>query len=80
MNLQIRDPRARILAERLADRRGVSMTEAVIGALEAELRRRPDPDPLADRLMGIADRLPARSGGTGRDFSREEIDALWGHG
>ncbi len=79
MNLQIRDPRARVLAQQLADRRKVSMTEAVIGALEAELQRSPDPSPLADRLLAIADRLAAQSGGKGRDLSRSEIDEMWGH-
>ncbi|TCU19238.1 putative transcription factor [Rhizobium sullae] len=39
MNLQMRDPRAHELAQELAKHRNLSMTEAVISALEAELRR-----------------------------------------
>ncbi|OYY11465.1 MAG: hypothetical protein B7Y01_01765, partial [Xanthobacter sp. 17-67-6] len=48
--LQIRDERARVLAEQLAARRKVTMTEAVIQALEGELTREKDKEPLASRL------------------------------
>ncbi len=54
MNLQIRDPRARDLAKRIAQRRHVSMTDAVIDALEAEYRRVSAAQPLAARLGAIA--------------------------
>ena len=37
MNLHIRDPRAMELAQRLAKQKGVSIDEAVLGALEAQL-------------------------------------------
>nr|WP_245276136.1 type II toxin-antitoxin system VapB family antitoxin [Mesorhizobium sp. LNHC220B00] len=56
MNLQIRDPRARELAQRLAAKRKISMTEAVIEALESELKRESGRAPLARRLAAIADR------------------------
>jgi len=78
MNLQIRDPRARELAEALARRRGMTMTEAVIEALEArlaELRQAP----LADRLAAISEELKRRAGPGGRDMTKDEIDAMWGH-
>jgi len=39
MNLQIRNPRAHELARELAKRRSVSITAAVIEALETELAR-----------------------------------------
>lgn len=79
MNLQIRDPRAHELARRLAEKRKVSMTEAVIEALEAELRRESDRTPLANRLALIADELKAKAGQGGREMTKDEIDAMWGH-
>jgi antitoxin VapB len=55
------------------------MTEAVIAALESELRRENERRPLAERLDAIARRL-AEAGGPerGHDPSRDEIAALWG--
>ncbi|PSJ61610.1 type II toxin-antitoxin system VapB family antitoxin [Pseudaminobacter soli (ex Li et al. 2025)] len=79
MNLQIRDPRAHELARKLAEKRKVSMTEAVIEALEAELRRESDRTPLPDRLAHIAEELKAKAGQGGRSMSKEEIDEMWGH-
>jgi antitoxin VapB len=77
MNLQIRDPRARELAKRLAEKRKVSMTDAVIDALEAELRR--ESKPLAERLAEIAGELRSRAKPGGHDMTKDEIDAMWGH-
>jgi antitoxin VapB len=79
MNLQIRDPRARELARRIAQRRHISMTEAVVEALEAEYRRVAAQQPLAERLGIIADQLAALAGPGGRDMTDEEVDAMWGH-
>jgi len=79
MNLQIRDPRAHELARRLAEKRKVSMTEAVIEALEAELKRESGRVPLADRLSAIAGALKASAGQGGREMSKDEIDEMWGH-
>jgi antitoxin VapB len=79
MNLQIRDPRAHELASELARKRNVSMTDAVIAALEAELQRSGDRRPLAQRLALIAEDLAAQAKPGGHDPSRDEIDALWGH-
>lgn len=78
MNLQIRDPRARELARQLADEKQVSMTEAVIDALEAELRRQRNEKPLAERVRPIIDRLKRKAKPGGRDLTKEEIDAMWG--
>ncbi|NMG38680.1 transcriptional regulator [Chelativorans sp. ZYF759] len=80
MNLQIRHPRAHALARELAAKRKISMTEAVIAALEAELHREAGRTPLAERARTIASELRARSKGEGRDMTRDEIDAMWGHG
>ncbi len=79
MNLQIRDPRAHELARKLAARRKISMTDAVIEALEAELRREGEKKPLAERLTAIARELQAKAGKGGREMSKEEIDVMWGH-
>lgn len=87
MNLQIRDPRARELAETLAKRRGKTMTEAVIDALEAELERASSstvpktgeitPERLR-RIYGIIDRF-TKGRKPGPDMTKDEIDAMWGH-
>lgn len=79
MNLQIRDPRARELARRLAEKRKVTMTDAVIDALEAELRRDNEGIPLAERLAGIAKDLRLKAKPGGRDMDKDEIDAMWCH-
>lgn len=79
MNLQIRDPRARELARRIAERRHISMTETVVEALEAEYRRVSAQQSLAERLDAIANELAALAKPGGRDMTKDEIDALWGH-
>jgi antitoxin VapB len=77
MALHIRDERAGRLAKKLAQRRGVTMTQAVVDALEWAIAR--DSRPLAERLGDIADEA-ARIGGTKRrKVKKEEIDALWGN-
>lgn len=78
MNLQIRNPRAHELAKRLARRRGVSITEAVIAALEADLVAVAEPRSLAQRVAEIAAGLRAMAKPGGRDMSKAEIDAMWG--
>jgi antitoxin VapB len=78
MPLHIRDDRAADLARRLAGRKGVTMTEAVIGALEDALAR--EERPLAERIAEIADeaeRLGNRA--RGRTPTKQEIDELWGN-
>ena len=79
MNLQVRNPRAYELARKLAAKRKVSMTAAVIEALEAELARENARQPLAERLATIAKDLKAKAGEGGRDMTKKEIDAMWGH-
>ena len=77
MALHIRDDRAAKLARKLAERKGISMTEAVIDALESALLRgeRPLPERLAE-IAADARRLadPRRR----RPLTAQEIDALWG--
>jgi antitoxin VapB len=79
MHLQIRDPQARTLARKIAQHRHVSMTQAVVQALETEYRRVAAQQPLAVRLNAIADELAAQAKPGGRELTKEEINALWGH-
>ena len=79
MNLQIRDPRARDLARQLAEKRKISMTKAVIEALESELQREREQIPLSERLAAISNDLRAKAGSGGRDLTKDEIDEMWGH-
>lgn len=75
--LNIRNPKAHALASKLASLRKVSITDAVVGALEAELKRELAQTPLAARLEALADRALAKAGAGGREVSEEERDALW---
>jgi len=80
MPLHIRDPRAAQLARKLAERRGQTLTEAVIAALESEQRRDTERRPLAARLDAIARELAAKgSAAKARGVTKDEIDALWGN-
>lgn len=76
--LQIRDERARDLAQQLAALRKITMTEAVIQALEGELKREKDKEPLAGRLKRIATALASDAKPGGRELAGDEIDAIWG--
>ena len=54
------------------------MTDAVIEALAAELKRARDQRPLAERLAAIASGLRAKSRGPGHRMDKTEIDDMWG--
>lgn len=75
--LNIRNPQARELARRLASLRKVSITEAVVEALAAELQRVQAKIPLAARLDALADRALAKAGPGGRPVNEDERDAMW---
>lgn len=77
--LQIRDARARALAVRLAEQRGVTMTEAVVQALQEELRRTRTAEPLAARIQRISTDLAQHAGPNRRAMTKDEIDTMWGH-
>jgi len=79
MKLQIRDPRARELAKQIAQRRKISMTKAVVQALEAEYRRVSAQQSLAERLGAIADELMALGKQGGQDMTEDERGVMWGH-
>ena len=55
------------------------MTEAIIAALEGELRRERERRSLPDRLADIARRLKAEAQAPGREMTKDEIDDMWGH-
>ena len=76
--LSIRDPRAAELAKRLAAQRKTTMTEAIIVALENELKRERETLPLADRLARLAEKARQLAGSHGREVSKDEIDEFWG--
>jgi antitoxin VapB len=78
MPLHIRDDRALKLARRLADRKGVTMTQAVVEALETALER--EQRPLSDRLADIAREARRLAGpARGKRAPKQEIDDLWGN-
>ena len=78
MALHIRDERAAKLARRLADRQGISMTAAVIQALESALLRRERP--LQERLAELAaEGRRLADARRHRPALKREIDALWGN-
>jgi antitoxin VapB len=79
MPLNIRDPRAAALARDLARRRGTTMTQAIISALEAAIERARTAVPVAQRLLAIAADLKSGAGPNRRTLTKDEIDALWGH-
>lgn len=78
MALHIRDNRATRLARQLAARKGTSMTQPVVTALEGALAQ--EARPLGERIADIA-RDGARLGSKhrGRTVKKREIDALWGN-
>jgi antitoxin VapB len=76
--LSIRNPRAEELARSLAAQRKITMTEAVIEALEHELERLTAKVPLRERITKLVqDRTPP-GGFPGRDLTKDEIDEMWG--
>jgi antitoxin VapB len=77
--LQIRNERARDLARTLAAKQKVTMTDAVNMALEAEIRRVNEEEPLARRIARIAEDLAQHAGPNRRKMSKAEIDAVWGY-
>ena len=77
MPLHIRDDRAARLARQLADRKGVTMTQAVVSALQGALER--EARPLVERLADIAREARRRGGRRRRAVNERKIDDLWGN-
>lgn len=76
--LSIRDPRAAELAKKLAAERKTTMTEAIVVALENELKREREKRPLGERLARLADKARLLAGPGGREVTKGEIDEIWG--
>jgi antitoxin VapB len=78
MPLHIRDPRAAQLARQLAARKGLTMTQAVVTALEGALAQ--EARPLHERIADIArEASRLRDTKRGRTVKKQEIDDLWGN-
>jgi antitoxin VapB len=78
MALHIRDDRAARLARQLAARKGVTMTQAVVDALESALLR--ETRPLPARLAEIArEAQQLADSARRRALDKQEIDDLWGN-
>ena len=76
--LTICDPRAGALARQLAKARHTTMTQAVVTALENELRQDRKTELLTVRLRAIANKAKAMAGPNGREMTKDEIDELSG--
>jgi antitoxin VapB len=77
MPLHIRDERAKRLAKQLAKQKGVTLTQAVIFALERVLTC--ETRPLHKRIDDIAGNAARHPGKRGRTVTKREIDDLWGN-
>jgi antitoxin VapB len=75
--LNIRDPRAHDLAKELAGATHSTITNAVITALEHELKRVRSAVPLHERLAAIAARALANKGPNPREVTKADIDDMW---
>ena len=80
MPLNIRNPRAAELARKLASRRGINMTAAIVQALEHEIERDRAATPLADRLSALAAKARGQAGPNRQAVTKADRDALWGEG
>lgn len=78
MNLQVRDPRAREFAAKIAKARGVSMTQAVVDALEKEAVQITPQESFREATARIQAELAALRKPGGRDWTREERDDMMG--
>lgn len=78
MALHIRGERALRLAKQLSAAKGVTMTQAVVDALEEALAR--EAQPLEVRLAEIARDARRMSGPRAiRQVDEQEVDELWGN-
>ncbi len=75
--LTIKDPEAHVLARELAELRRISVKDAVVEALHAELARARAAVVLEDKLAALADRTLAKAGTDGRAITEDERDTMW---
>ncbi len=77
MPLHIRDEATSQLVRDLAKQRGIGLTEAIKLAVENELRRKPDPSPVVDRVAAIRGEILALRP-TGEMADKAFFDSLSG--
>jgi antitoxin VapB len=75
--LNVRDKRVHAMARELARKRGVTMTQVLIDALENELERERTATPPVEGLLEIGRRSAAKAGPASRAVDRTEIDDMW---
>ena len=78
MNLQIRDPQARKLAERLARVENKTMSKAVVDALDFKLKHVEPKRTVAEVAAEIRARVAKVAKPGGHLMTKDEIDAMWG--
>ena len=76
MAFHVRDPETDRLVRKLAQKKGIGLTEAIREAVAAELKREGETLPLYERLRAIAEKH-GRLGGTAPD--KDFFDELSGH-
>jgi hypothetical protein len=76
MGLSIRNPRAELLARKLAKQEGTTMTAVIVEALEQRMRH--NRLSISERLDLISQRALAMAKPGGHKMTKEEIDAMWG--
>lgn len=79
MTLHIENPRAFELAKQIAELRNISLDDAVLESLRHGLERAERLRRTLDVVHEIQQRLRTNAGPNGRDMTKEEIDAMWGH-
>ena len=78
MTLQIRNPRAEILARRLAEMRRTTMTSAVIQALENEIKRGAGGMSFEERNAGVMAMADALGASDPAFDMKAYTDEMWG--
>lgn len=77
--IHVRDPKTDRLVRRLAQRKGIGLTEAIREAVENELQREEQKLSLWDRTADIRARIAAYPD-TGLKADKAFFDDLWGQG
>ena len=77
MNLQIRDPQARKLAERLARVENKTMSKAVVDALDFKLKHVEPKRSVAEIAAEIRAEFAAMGKPGGHLMTKDEIDDMW---
>ncbi len=65
------------MARELADRRGVTMTDVIVDALQRQLREERAAMPVAGHLLAIGKASAAKARPGGHEPARDEMDGMW---